>query len=895
MASMTQHRASSTNANSVNVFFSASYSSDARPSCVAGGSRHRSTTLAAARGVAMMVSAARLQRAARLFLTRRALRRIPVYTLTCASDGDGEEKMEDSDVSGAFAPDPPPAMESRMVSRIRAELYRTERASDIRAVMAKRTLVAALREWIQKCRARKQPEGYEQWGSADGRRLLPHSPHSTGTDIQAENALRTVQSTLRAQYSNRRVGALREEQKRCRAATAIQRAWRRSPLRRVFIRRVHDAHAREVLCRQEAVERRDVLRLHLIFLVRCHQQLYNDPCMWEAGLAIRRLPLYTAEGLFLSDLAGSYITGPMQLLVASAVKSGDSPDPGAESRSPQAAIPTALRFTGPPSITAAAAETCRNGFLDEQQHGRDTDKTDAWWSADELDIDAELRYCQYRLFFSPGDRRLLEEEEEEKKRVLVASLSPLGPADANVTAVGITSQVYENGSLVQVRQQQSPSLCTDDNVPYSKAFAAALAFLRQPPVVDPAIQHAMEQLEAVRNDPAQMLRVLCAHGHLTSELVAPLACYGLHYQCVARGEEDQAVLSSTAVMQLCQALVTGVAANPGEELRRCLVGAVVQRRSRGAGAGAGGGAALPLPLVEYKWRSELSLRRDGVAAHNEDKAVMLTSAPAALQRSGFANPSTRALFDAVELVAPSRGTGSTPDNTTTIRVQNESEGDEAQMEWDHRLAAGAGEISEAWRQLLLSMPTTAPFASPAARPPMNNVNARMHLNEKPVASLVASPDTSPSAPSDRRLVGLCSQLVPSSSATPVLLRDFESAFAASAINQEGAVHSQSALQNAPSATVSTVRASSHCSFSSATAGPADVPVAVRCTSEWWDAVERLLIQERTKWLSLTQNESEQRRSIGILCSLAPEGSPATPTTTTSQVAPSNCSFVSSLS
>ncbi|KPA80094.1 hypothetical protein ABB37_05096 [Leptomonas pyrrhocoris] len=811
---------------------------------------------------------------------RRAMRRIPADApqqnnfneISYVSLSDADEERDGGDLIRVLVlPESPRPMESRMVHRIRAELHRMERLGSLRAMIAKRTIVAALRAWIHRFRTSRQGGSLTHSYMTYRKSVLSRNFRHTEAEMMgAEAGLCTVQAMLRAQHSKRCSVRLRDEQQRRRAATAIQRAWRRCPHRNAYIRRVLDAHARAVLCRHESLERRDMLRRHMVFLVRCHQQLYNDPCMWEAGLAIRRLPLYTADGLFLSDVVGSYVTGPMQLLAASTLRSENPLNEDAGVPSPLATIPTALRFTGFSSSAVVAAEQGGNRFSDALQPIRDMPKTDAWWGDDELDVDAELRYCQYRLFFSPEDRRLLEEAAEGNPEMLAALSFSMDAAESRLSTLGFHSKRGEGGTVLP-GQQQPPPLplqTVEDKMPYSKAFASALSFLRQPPAVDPAVQGVRQQLEAARRDPAQLLRVLCTYGHLSSELVAPFTCYGLHYQNVARGVEDQAVLSSTAIMQTCEPLVTGVAANPAEELRHCLVGVGVRKSSR-SGAGAGGAVGLPLPLLEYQCRREAARGRGGATDQMGDKWLMpLASAPAALQRSGFANLATQALFHGVERAAPTADTGVTPDNTTTTsEVRNNAAGDELAKEWDHRLAAGTGEIGAAWRQFLLSISASTPADFASSR----NRNAKMQLNERTETALKAAPDVSPSAPmQDRRFVGLCSHLAaPTSPSTSLLLRDFEPTGANFVKDEENNDVTGAALHEMSSAAAPVVNAAPCRSLKVKTTGNADAPITLLRAEEWWDAVARLLIQERSRRLSLGQNECEKRRSIGILRRLTP--------------------------
>lgn len=844
---------SSTGANVSNQFFS-------------------SSTSRLARGVTTAVAVVRLQRATRLFLMRRALQRIPTSPprrnscdkLPCRSHGETEESNRN--LAGAIVttasllPSAPAAAatESRMLHRIKAELYRMERLSSFRAMIAKRTLVAALREWVLRRRAQKRCDGTSV-GSAGSADLLTHDVLAhflADAGGAVEEAAPTVQAMLRAHDSCRLVAKHRDGQQRRLAASAIQRAWRRSPRYGAYIHHLDDSHAREVLCRQESVERRDMLRRHFAFLVRCHQLLYNAPCMWEAGLAVRRLPLHTADGLFLSAQASPCAKGPMQLLAASNASPKTSSlngETGVALRSspPLSALPALLHSTGSPEGTGAVAAATVVGSSPCVRGG------DAWWrDALQLDMEAELRRCQYRLFFSPEDFRLLEDGGGEEADAAATTFT-VGPSPlSNTTAVS----PVKNGADART---QSLLAATENDVPYAEAFASALTFLRRPPSVDPGMQLALRQVEEARSAPAQLMRILQTHGHLSPELVAPFTCYGLHYQLVARGEADQAVLAATAAMQMCEPRLVGVVANPAEELRHCLVGAAVRR----LGGGEGGGLCdLPLPLEACRWRRDghLFFTTATAAATAAESQDARKRAPAVMQRSGFANPATQALFDS----------GAAKQEDT-----DPLDAEKAATAWDHRLAAGIGELGAAWRQLLLSLPVAPPPLGTIA------VDAHWTTSDKKLqrrgeeekgnkeegnkARALVPPCGQPG----RRLVGLRSHLGPASSSASVLLRDFEPS-AATPNNDSGRCEKGEHRNHAALGTecrVIAVRAAapSKHNFSSSSFAKADrASFTVFRPEEWCDAVERLFIQERVRRLSMERNESEQRRSVGLLRRLA---------------------------
>jgi hypothetical protein len=864
-----------------------------------GATRRRSTTSHVARGVTTTVAVARLQRVARLFLMRHALQRIPVYTpmmtnssldeaSTTSHDGINEC---DSICNAADAPSSTtPVMGSRMVHRIRAELDREERLSSLRATIAKRTLIAALRAWVRY--RRTTPRCYRASLSdsdEDTRRLqfcaVQRRVESEGT---MEKALCTLQAVLRARHSGRSVESLRDAHQRACAATRIQRAWRRSSFHAAYIHRLHDYQARTILFRQESLERRDLLRRHVVFLVRCHQLLYNAPCMWEAGLCIRRLPLYHPDGLFLCGNTLSHLPASMQVLPAT---------PAAQTKrivadGVQKSLTTAAAFAGPQSgefsshRAAAESESCRRRGVDDSFHdGRESGKcvqyaSDAKWSlSEELDVDAELRNCQYRLFFSPEDRLLLQLQEDEDEEAMTSLCTPARETDSaerqQPPALANTSLGQEAGSCSGLSHTHSLTFPAqvDDSESYAKAFASALTSLRQQPTVDPALQHVFQRLEEVRSDPVRLMRVLRAHGHLPSELVAPFACYGLRYQSVARGEEDQSILSSTAAMQMCQPVTAGIASNLAAELRHCLAGAVPRK----AGSEF---SSLPTPLEEYKWRREVPLRHnrsgrravDAGALGEESGALLLRrSTTAVLQRSGFANPSTEALFHPPgdETSAVQRGeTGSTADVSAagdhlnaTPRPTNDGGGNRScsPAAWDHRLAAGEAEVGAVWRQFLLSIPAFSSSSSPSAAPADHVKGGSSQRN--------GNAESPPSAAQQgRRFVGLCSHLLPSVASTPLLLRDFQqpsvSGFLATGEDKK------------PGRTTWASAAGTTSVEEAASSKPRFAPPFGAATStvlraeDWWDAVERLFVQERFRRRAMEQNEGVQRRSIGILHCLA---------------------------
>ncbi|KAI5691238.1 hypothetical protein MNV84_07943 [Leishmania braziliensis] len=749
--------------------------------------------------------------------------------------------------------DAAPLLESRFLHRLRAELYRKERAEELRADTAKRVIKAALRHWVQ------------------ARRLL-HRHLSLYSSVKSacefnplraaelDAALCSIQASLRMYGSHHLVEARRAKLLQQTAVRVLERAWRRTPHYAASIRHINDRHMREVLCRQETVERRDLLLRHLLFMIRCHQTFFNDPRMWDAGVAIRRIPLYTQHGL-LSTEGSSMAWGtavpllPLpRVIVNSVAPCGDAvaqeeqatASPRRPETSPLSATDNANGSTSAwgspvqsrPSLLANIGSSSYAGK--EEGDGR-------------LDIDEALRLCEYRLVFSPEERQLL----EEVKASLLYPTSPLFSSDAEVRrAAHATAGLMKSdmGALaaspgeLQVASAES-AVNTDSSLSYAAAFASALTFIRRPRIFDASRRCTVQHLRDIRSNTLEMQQQLRAHGYVSAALVAPFLRFGLHYQGLARGDTDLSCFTTTAGMRTCRPLVAGRVACAATELRRCLVGAV-------QGLGGTADSVLPVVLEEQKCRLQAVAR---MARQRPLLKGMATSTPselraaptAGLMRDGFANPATEALCNGpakhtqllgvADLARASSHTASRRGSAVTIALVAEG---------SRRLTTSTDVVGPYWREFLFAKGVDA------------FVTAARKQGEAPgKADAAYQTDASSLSPPLPKRVrrGLESRLLPGASS--FLLRDFTpSLMRCHPPIRAGPPPHDAATGAVALAIVPAGTSSSLLSMPTST---------MTHPAEWWDAMERLLLQEYTDRTELLRNEAVQHSSIDALRRMTP--------------------------
>lgn len=845
----------------------------------------------------------RLQKAFRWCLMRLALQRtVPVTRRSIDSTGDGDAAAEEAAA---------PVMESRFLHRLRAELHRNERASELRTDVAKRTMTTALRRWAHHRYHRQRHLSLR--GSVMA--AFVTDPF-LGAELDA--ALCTVQAVLRGCQSRRLVGH-RSDLARQRAAVAvIERAWQRAPMYGVATRRIHDRQACEVLCRQEAVERRDLARVHFVFLVRCHQAFYNDPRMWDAGAAIRRVPLYTPHGLLGADDAAdpewSGVVTPGLSCAETPVRIGS---PGTDAdlslgpsrlRAPTATFQSGGPGVGHASVFDGAGPLSFHAHLVQGAGGaaRGVDsggsRATGWGAAGEGtisrvtsgllrprsgstrsvggvagDVDAELRLCSYRLFFSPEEWRLLEEaaaaQQVQPASPLLSSFSTL----VSVRAEEASSVVAPGRALQAVEVPSAVSYAVagiDPTMPaptYAQEFAAALTVLRQPRIFDNSGRRTVQHLRTVRGDALCILQDLRTDGYLTAAQSAPFLRAGLHYQALAQCDADLSSFAATAAMRTCRPQVAAHLACPATELRRCLVGAI-------QGSGAAADSFLPVVLEERKCRARAAVTaaRPAVPPRAAGEARLSPAAPSRLaisgvMRGGFANAATQALFAAPAAVpqfgSPAEGTSSpaaaaaAAAGASSPTRRSSAAAASLTAEWTLRLAGGTSELGPYWREFLLALRVdTLPGASAGARAESRGVVE--------VTSSLKSRSLSPPPPpllasANRQRRGLESQLCPGPAATSFLLQDFTPTAMRRRALGGAAGRTVASASGAVAIAPRGNRGVTASSLSSSSSTAAIVP-----STEWWDAVERLLRQEYVDRTALLAGEAALRHSIAVLRRMA---------------------------
>ncbi|KAG5488564.1 hypothetical protein JIQ42_00172 [Leishmania sp. Namibia] len=766
----------------------------------------------------------RMQRAVRCFLMHRYLQRtVPVASVPLS-------------MSESLA-----ALESRFLQRLRAALYRQERAAELRTGIAKRVIQAALRRWAQ-----THPLQH--------RRLFLLSRVQTVSErcplraAELDTALCSIQASLRTRESSYLLEARRVNYRQQTAVRVLERAWQKTPRYAASIRHIHDRQVRDVLCRQEAVERRDILRRRLIFMVCCHQAFFNDPRMWEAGVAIRRIPLNAPHGLLSTEMSYT-LSGtaafPSPLTSATAdsvplcgdgaaeqVRVAASPlQPETPQLSPAANANGSICCSGSPAPPGLShLEIIRSslrGGREEEDGGR-------------LDIDAALRLGEYRLLFSPAQWRLLVEVKALPQLRLTLPLRS-GGADEKAERRGAHAA---DPSHLQAMAAESVGHGAS-SLSYAQSFMSALAFLRQPHHFDADCRCIARHLHDIRCSTAEMQQELRTHGYVSAALAAPFLTFGLHCQGLVRGDADSSSLTNTAGMKMCRPLVAGRVACAATELRRCLVGVA-------HGCGDATDAVLPVVLEEHRCGFKPVARKSRQRPPLAGVRALALSYPratptAGFMRDGFSNPATEALYRAA--TKPTRRAGAA-DPTRASPRRGSAAGINLSVEWRRRLAVSADDVGPYWREFFVSAVVNA-FVTITGK-----------QGEVPgEANAARGAEISSASPLPPALVrrGLESRLLPG--APSYLLRDFMP----SRMRRHAHARAGSPPVDTAGGAVVFAVAQAGASPSSSLSLPTR---AVAHPGEWWDAVERLLLQEYACRTELLSSEAAQRRSIDVLQRLA---------------------------
>ncbi|KAG5463991.1 hypothetical protein LSCM1_00170 [Leishmania martiniquensis] len=793
--------------------------------------RHNPRTSRWACRISEEISLNRMQRAARCFLMHRYLQR----TVPVAPD---PLSTSESLLDASAAANSVPLLESRFLHRLRATLYREERAEQLRAGIAKRVIEATLSRWAQTRRLQRQHLFLLC-------RVQAVPEHCLVRASKLERALCGIQASLRMRESSRLAAARRLRLRQQTAARVLERAWQKSPHYAASIRRIHDRQTHDLLRRQEAVERRDLLRRHLVFMVRCHQAFFNDPRMWDAGVAIRRIPLYAPHNLLAEVpymLSGAAASSP---LITGAT--ADSVTLSGDAAAKVQAAASLYRHKKPPLSAAANGNKSSGGWglpvracPGTLESAMSSSRADENEGGGRVDIDAALRLGEYRFFFSPAEWGLLAEVKALPLEYLALPLCSDGAEERRTLLDATELRKAEADELAahpsQLHVMVAGSARNGAHLPnYAQSFVAALTFLRRPRVVDADRRRTAQHLQDLRSRTAEMQQELRTHGYLSATLVAPLLRFGLHYQELAQGNADSSCFTSTAAMKTCRPLVAGRVACAATELRRCLLGAE-------QGSGDVVESMLSVILEEYRCGFKAAMRtprqKPSLAALSASALPLPRARPTAgFMRDGFSNPATEALYHP-------------PVNSTRRAGVSHPTSANLAAEGRRRLAVSADDVGPYWHELLVSMVMKAFVTAPGKR------------GETPGETSMASTANIRSGsalPPGLVRRGIESCLFPG--APSYLLQDF----APPRIQQDAHTRAGTAPLGTASGAVAFAITRAGASPSSLLSTPTYRAGYLR---EWWDALERLLLQEYADRTKLTCSEAAQRRSIGVLRHMA---------------------------
>ncbi|KAG5464728.1 hypothetical protein LSCM4_00169 [Leishmania orientalis] len=787
----------------------------------------------------------RMQRAVRCFLMHRYLQRtVPVASVPLS--------MSESLTAESAAGDAVPRLESRFLHRLRAALYRQERAAELRTGIAKRVIQAALRLWAQ-----THPFQHQRLFLLS--RVQTVSERCPLRAAELDTALCSIQASLRTRESSYLVEARRVNYRQQTAARVLKRAWQKTPRYAASIRRIHDRQVRDVLCRQEAVERRDILRRRLISMVCCHQAFFNDPRMWEAGMAIRRIPLNAPHGLLSTEMSYTLsgtaaFSSPLTSATADSVPlCGD----GAAEQVRVAASPLqpkTLQLS--PAANANGSISCSSSPAPPGLSHLEINRSSLHGGREEEDggrlgIDAALRLGEYRLLFSPAQWRLLVEVEALPQLRLALPHRSGGADEQCVSHYTTESQKAERRGAHAADRSPLQAMAAESvgngasSLSHAQSFMSALAFLRQPRSFDADCQCIARHLHDIRCSTADMQQELRTHGCVSAALAAPFLTFGLHCQGLARGDADSSSLTNTAGMKMCRPLVAGRVACAATELRRCLVGAALDRSDATD-------AVLPVVLEEHRCGFKPVARKPRQRPPLAGVRALALSYPraaptAGFMRDGFSNPATEALYHAA--TKPTRRAGAA-DPTRASSHRGSAAGINLSVEWRRRLAISADDVGPYWREFFVSAVVNA-FVTITGK-----------QGEVPgEANEARGADISSASPLPSALVrrGLESRLFPG--APSYLLRDFMPSRIRRHAHARAGSPPVDIAGGAVVFAVAQAGASPSSSLSLSTR-------AVAHPGEWWDAVERLLLQEYTGRTELLSSEAAQRRSIDVLQRMA---------------------------
>lgn len=691
------------------------------------------------------------------------------------------------------------------VSVFRLQLQRQkmveDRAAEICASIARRCLGRFVRKWIHSFRTRQGR--YKE--------LPPNS--LLRTQLQSDTivaAVLAIQSFGFAIFSREEVQRRQLLQQCQSAARTIEAAWLRSQRYAITVRRIQDRAAQNVLIGHEYIERRELLRRQYRFLVVAHQQLFNSPLMFSAGLATRLLPsLMDSILLFTNGGVPLFPTGETG---AVAVVTQDSSSQLVAKVPPLVGGRLARRRSGEgsgpfglPTRTTWGTGPYHPYF---QQHATPQQKT--------------IQLLERRLLYSAAERQLLGKD----MRLHADSDESVSGSSAGVSDCSNSFSAAHSTDMAEVATYSSNAT---GKMPPPVLHTSADAFRRALDTFNLVDSQATPQDEeaaanwGLRSATDRLYYELQMRGHISAELVAPLTCYPDLYHEVVCGRADQSALTATPGLAACKpVLVYPIASrSTSRRITSYMMDVVVKTGTeRRGGAVSTEARSLPTSFVEYR-----AFAHQGT----EESQRLVSCTKAGLQRHGYTNVAMECFFS----INPA------PSSTATAEV----------APLVNRYVASIGALGSMWWSFFVM------DCAPLAELKGGKSSTSSHDSATATVSQVApfpSPASTASQKSARQLVGIRSVL----GGTPksYLLRNWLPGAKCSTENPPREAGSP--------ACVSVVKPEI------STARESPVEPTYFNPRKWLYQMEQLLVQERTRRSRVSANESLQRSSVYSLQKIA---------------------------
>lgn len=182
---------------------------------------------------------------------------------------------------------------------IDAQKVKDERLEEIRANLAKITLKKFFNT-ISAVGSGSAPRGT----MAAHRDRVRNERAKSNMDMLGNNLpveyVEVVEAAILAKASMMETLARENKRKRY-AVRTITKFWSRTKLYKHLRQLSSDQLAQRILCRQEIIERRDIIRRYYKDFIQLHQDCFNSPLILNNGQGTRTVPLYISLILFSSD------------------------------------------------------------------------------------------------------------------------------------------------------------------------------------------------------------------------------------------------------------------------------------------------------------------------------------------------------------------------------------------------------------------------------------------------------------------------------------------------------------------------------------------------------------------------------------------------------------------